>query len=257
MIPTVVVIREELHVALPAHAHERIRLPLLIRSLLDLSPILLRMIAVRGGLLRHPVHLLTMHHPFAIDILLKDLHRHGVVLVFNHSANLDIIDTAEQRAFAPHLTFGEIELVHGASEAIGAVRGVQSALGDPGVLETSVDGDTAVDIDSEHAVNKIKSWIANAVPVWRGIVEAAHFDLLGEVEGVFGRVELIGEGREAAKADVEDYAKGPYIDRTGIFAVFAVLKDFRRDICRKIRMTARNIVQDRGSYSWVYRIAWM
>lgn len=47
---------------------------------------------------------------------------------------------------------------------------------------------------------------------------------------MFGRVELVGEGREAAEANVEDYTEGPYIDRTSVFAVFAILKNFWRDI---------------------------
>ena len=103
------------------------------------------------------------------------------------------------------------------------------------MFEAFVDGDALIYVDGEHAVDEVEGWVADAVPVRRRVVEAAHLYLLREVVGVFGRVEFVGEGREAAKADVEDDSKGPDVDGTGVFAVFAVFKYFRRNVYKKIR----------------------
>ena len=98
------------------------------------------------------------------------------------------------------------------------------------MFEAFVNGDAIVDVYRQHAVDEIQSGVADAVPVRGGVVEAAHFDLLGEVVGVLIGPELVGEGGKAAKADVEDDAEGPDVDGAGVFSVFAVLQDFGGDV---------------------------
>ena len=163
-------------------------------------------------------------------VLLKDLDGHGGVLVFDHAADLDVVDGAQQRAFAADLALREVELVHGPRQAVGAVARVEAALGGPGVFEALVDGDALFDVDGQHAVDEVESRVADAVPVGRGVVEAAHLDLLGEIEWVVGRVEFVREGREAAETDVQDDSHRPDIDRAGIFAVFAVFENLRSNV---------------------------
>jgi hypothetical protein len=54
--------------------------------------------------------------------------------------------------------------------------------------------------------------------------------LVGESVRVFGRVELVAEGREAAEADVEDDAEGPDVNGTSVAAVVGGFEDFRGDV---------------------------
>ena len=104
------------------------------------------------------------------------------------------------------------------------------------MFKAFVDGDALVDVDGKHAVDEVEGWVADTVPVRGGVVEAAHLDLLRKVIRIFGGVEFVGEGREAAEADVEDDSKGPDVDGTGVFAVFAVFEYLRRNVYDKVRM---------------------
>jgi len=54
--------------------------------------------------------------------------------------------------------------------------------------------------------------------------------LLGERVWVFGRVEFVGKGREAAEADVEDYTQAPDVDGAGVAAAIRLLEDFGCDV---------------------------
>lgn len=53
------------------------------------------------------------------------------------------------------------------------------------MLETLVDVVALVDGDGEHVVDEVEGGVADGVPVGRGVVETAEFDLLGEGVGVF------------------------------------------------------------------------
>lgn len=163
--------------------------------------------------------------PLAVRVLLKDLDWHCVVLILDDFADLDVIDTTQKRAFTADFALGEVELVHGASETVCAVSDLEAAVRNPGMFEAFVDCDPFVDLDSEHAVNEVESRVTNAVPVWRWIIEAPHFDLLGEVIGVVGGIEFVGEGREAAETDIQDNSQRPYVNGTSVFTMSAVFQD--------------------------------
>lgn len=98
------------------------------------------------------------------------------------------------------------------------------------MLEALVDGDAALDVDGQHAVDQVKGNVRNGVPVRRRVVEAAHLDLLCECVRVRGRVEFVAEGREAAQANVEHHAQGPNVDGASVTAVVCLFKDFGGDV---------------------------
>ena len=183
--------------------------------------------------------------PLPIAVLLKHLHgSHIVILPLDHFADFDDVQVREEGAFALYFALGEVERGHGACEAVGGVAwlydvvatggiGVGEALeGDPRVFQALVDGDAFVNVDGEHAVDEVERWIADAVPIRGRVVEAAHFDLLGEVVGVFVGPEFVAEGGEAAEADVEDDAEGPDVHGASVSAAFAVFEDLGGDIGR-------------------------
>ena len=70
------------------------------------------------------------------------------------------------------------------------------------MLETFVDCDSLLDIDCQHTIDEVESRIADGVPIRRGIVEAAHLDLLSETVGIITGIQLIREWWEATKANV-------------------------------------------------------
>jgi hypothetical protein len=72
------------------------------------------------------------------------------------------------------------------------------------MLKTIVDSISLLDVDSQHTVNEVESWIAHRVPIWRGVVESSCLDLLGEGVRVLLGVKLVREGWKAAKTNVED-----------------------------------------------------
>lgn len=121
---------------------------------------------------------LTPIQEFPFRVLLKDLDGNGVVLELHHAADLDVVDGAQERALADDLSLREVEIAHGAREAVGAVGRVEPPLRDPGVLEALVDGDALVNVDGEHAVDEVEGRVADRVPVRGRVVEAAEFDLL-------------------------------------------------------------------------------
>ena len=166
-IPTPRILGKKLDIAPPTQLHKRLR------------PSLTRRRTFLALTIRKPI--------LALCILLKDFYGHVIILVLDDFTNLDIIDTTEKRAFARDFALREIELVHGAREAVGAVGGV----GDPGMLEAFVDGDALLDVDGQHAVDEVEGRVADGVPVGGGVVEAAGFDLLRERVGVVGGVELV------------------------------------------------------------------
>lgn len=75
------------------------------------------------------------------------------------------------------------------------------------MFETFVNRDAFANVDGEHAVDEVEGRVGDRVPVWRGIIKAAHLYLLRHCVGVVVGVELVREGREAAKTDVEDNTK--------------------------------------------------
>lgn len=79
-------------------------------------------------------------------------------------------------------------------------------MGSPRVLKAVVDGDAFLDVDSKHAVDEVEGRVADAVPVWGRVVEAAELDLFREGVRVLRAIELVAKGREAAEADVQDDA---------------------------------------------------
>jgi len=85
---------------------------------------------------------------FGIGVLYVDSNRFFVSLDFNHLADLDVVETAEQCAFARHLSFAEVETCDAADKAVGAVVEVYAFLGRPGVFETLIDGVALVDVHS-------------------------------------------------------------------------------------------------------------
>lgn len=224
-IATRLIIVEQLLIALPAHFHKYIRRLLTRRALLPLrlDSMTIGFRLFLGGLT--PVKLLT------IGILLVDLDRDLTIIRFDDFADFDVVEGTEQGAFALDFPLGEVKRVHGARQAVGAVGRIQrSRTSYPGVFEAFVDGDAFVNVDGEHAVDKVQGRVADRVPIGRGVIETTHLDLLREVVRVFGGVKLVGEGREAAQANVEHDAKGPHVDSARIFAVARVLQDFRCNV---------------------------
>lgn len=61
-------------------------------------------------------------------------------------------------------------------------------------------------VDNQHSIDEVQGRIPAAVSIRRRVVEAAGPDLLRESKRNLCRIQLIGEGSEAAQADVEDYA---------------------------------------------------
>jgi len=165
-------------------------------------------------------------HSFAVKILIKDLDRDFLIPKLDDLADFDIVDGAKQGTLALRFPFAEVELVHGSRQAVCAVGEFEGFLGDPGVLKTSVDSDSFGHVDREHAVDEVEGRVADRVPVRGGVIEAASFDLLREVVGVFAGAEFIREGGEAAETDVEYDAEGPDVDGTGVFAMARVFEDF-------------------------------
>lgn len=178
-----------------------------------------------------PLRRLAPVQALAVGVLLEDLDGHGVVLELDDAADLDVVDGAQQRALAHHLALREVELAHGAREAVGAVGRVEPALRDPRVLEAVVDGDALVDVDREHAVDEVERRVADRVPVRRRVVEPPELDLLRQVVRVLRRLEFIREGREAAEADVKDDAERPDVHGARVLAVPRILEYLWRDIC--------------------------
>ena len=84
------------------------------------------------------------------------------------------------------------------------------------MLQALVDRDPFLHVDREHPIDEVKRRVSDRVPVWRGIIEAAHFDLLREVVGIFAGIEFVGEWRKATKAYIENDAQRPNIHCTGI-----------------------------------------
>ena len=169
-------------------------------------------------------------HPFPLGILVEHLDGDVLVADFDDLADLDVVDAAEEGALALRLALAEIERIHCARQAVGAVGQLERLLRDPGVLEAFVDGDAFGDVDREHAVDEVESRVADRVPVRRRVVEAAGFDLFGEVVGVVAGAQFVGERGEATQADVEDDAEGPNVHGVGVFAVARVFEDFGCDI---------------------------
>jgi hypothetical protein len=66
------------------------------------------------------------------------------------------------------------------------------------MLEAVVDCISLLNIDGKHPVNEVESWIADRVPVRRGIIESSCFDLLRERVRIFLGVQFVRERREAA-----------------------------------------------------------
>ena len=188
LVPAPGVVSEKFHVAPTAHLHKSLRLPLLSRRGFFLPFGSAGTIAIDGNGFRDPI---VDKAVLAFGVLLEDFDRHAVILVFDDFADLDIVDAAEEGAFATDFAFREVELVHGARQPVGAVGEFEFAVRDPGMLEAFVDGDPLVDVDSQHAVDEVEGRVANGVPVWRWIIEAASFDLLGEIVRVFRGVELV------------------------------------------------------------------
>ena len=223
LVSTSSVVSKKLHIPLPTHLHESLRLPLCIRRLFFALSI---RNTIDRNLLRYAVLCDVMLLPLAVWVFLEDLDWHRIVLILDDFADLDVINATQKRAFTGDFALGEVKLVHGASETICAVGDLEAAVRDPEMLEALVDSDPFVNLDSEHAVNKVESRVTNAVPVWRWIIEAPHFDLLGEVVGVVRGIEFVGEGREAAKTDIQDNSQRPYVNSTGVFPMSAVFQDF-------------------------------
>jgi hypothetical protein len=71
------------------------------------------------------------------------------------------------------------------------------------MLKTIVDSISLLNVDSQHAVDEIESWIADRVPIWRGVVESSCLDLLGEGVRILLGVKFVREGWKAAKTNVE------------------------------------------------------
>lgn len=165
-------------------------------------------------------------HPLAVQVLLEDFHGSLVVLVFDHLADFDVVQVREESALTLSLPLGEVQVGHGAGEAIGAVghAGFPHALiGDPRVFETLVNGDAFVDIDGQHAVDQVQGRVADAVPVRGWVVELTHLDLLGKSIGAVSGVELVAKGWESAKTDVQDYAQRPDVYGSSVLPMTAVL----------------------------------
>ena len=88
----------------------------------------------------------------------------------------------------------------------------RGAICDPRMLEALVDCDPFIDVDGEHTVNEVESWVTNAVPIWRWIIKTSHLDLLGHSIRVLSRKQLIRKRGKSTKTDVEHNTKGPDID---------------------------------------------
>ncbi len=119
--------------------------------------------------------------PFALDVFLKDFDRDLLTAQLDDLADLDVVDGAEEGALALDFSFAEVQLVHGACQAVRAVGEPEWFLRDPWVLETFVDGDSFLNIYAEHAIDEVEGRVANGIPVRGRIVEAACFDLLGKI----------------------------------------------------------------------------
>lgn len=74
----------------------------------------------------------------------------------------------------------------------------------PWMVEAVINGVSFLDIYSEHAIDKIKSWVTDRIPVRRWVVEAASLDLLSERVWVLTSVKLVREGGETTQADIQD-----------------------------------------------------
>lgn len=226
------IVLEQLRIPLASHLHELVRLALARRALLLLLALHARLGRRMTVLLRLVVlRRLRPVQGFALGVLLVDGDGDLMILELDDLADFDVVDGAQEGAFALDFPFGEIKGIHCARQAVGAVGGIEDAsTGDPGVVEAVVDGDAFVNVDGEHAIDQIQCWVTNRVPVRGRVVEATHFDLLGEVVGVFGGVEFVGEGGETAEADVEDNTQGPDVHGAGVFAVTGVFEDFGCDV---------------------------
>lgn len=217
------IVLEERLIPLPAESHEGFRLPVVRR------PFFLHLFARSGSvgavLLRRRVGLLPGR------VLVEDLDRDLRVLHLDDLADFDVVDAAEEGAFAGDLAFRKVQVVHRARQTIGAVCRVCSTLGDPGMFETFINSDSLVNINGQHAIDQIQRRVSHTVPVWGRIVETTHLDLLGEIVRILAGVEFIRERGKAAETDVENDAEGPDVDGTRVFAVSVVFENFGRDIC--------------------------
>ena len=187
MIPAVHVVFKERLIALATHFHEHVgcshrRRGFLLRDLAG---------PVRAPRAGRPIHLrVKVVRLLPVQVLLVDLDSskldYPVSLDggFDHFADLDVVEAAEQSTLASHLAFGKVELIHSPRQAIGTVVELGMALGNPRVIETLVDGDTLVHIDGQHAVDEVQGRVSDAVPIRGGVVKFSHFDLLAEVVGV-------------------------------------------------------------------------
>ena len=168
------VVSEKLNVPLTAHLHKGFRLPLLSRR--GFFPFdSAGTNTVDGNRFRDSVVGKTV---LAFGVLFEYFDWHAVILVFDDFADLDVVYAAEERAFATDFTFREVELVHGSRQTVGAVGEFELTVRDPGMLEAFVDRDPLVDVDRQHAVDEVESWITDGVPVWGRVIKAARFDLL-------------------------------------------------------------------------------
>lgn len=119
-------------------------------------------------------------------------------------ANLDIVDIGQQCPLALDLALGKVQPVHSAGEAISAVSRVDvvTHVANPGMFKALINCDSLVCVDCQHAVDEIKCWVADRIPVGAGVVETTQLDLLRHCVGVLAGIQLVGKGREPAETDV-------------------------------------------------------
>jgi len=76
----------------------------------------------------------------------------------------------------------------------------------------------------------LTSRVADGVPVRRGVVEETLADLVRELIGKVWTLQLVGEGREAAEANVEHHTQRPDVDGLGVPARLAAGEDLGRHV---------------------------
>lgn len=162
----------------------------------------------------------------------------GLTLTFLVLAEVDVVDAAQESPFPLNFAFGEVQSIQGPRQAVGAVGETGILSSHPRMFETLLDCDPLVNIHGQHLVNEIQRRVSHGVPVWRWIVESAHFDLLGQGVWIFRGVELIGEGGESAETDVEDYSERPDIHRSRVFPTTSLLQNLGSDVCEPMLLAA-------------------
>lgn len=118
--------------------------------------------------------------------------------------DVHLIDGSQQGALALDTAALDIEARDPGHEPVGAVVGILGVIGrEPRVGQALVDVKALLRVDDEHAVDQVEGRVADRVPIRGRVVEPAGLDLLRQGVGELLAVELVGEGWEAAEADVK------------------------------------------------------